>query len=440
MSRIRAFAILAALLLTGQAQAQTPAAASEKISLAERAWIASKIYSSIELYFGHWQAVPEFDLDTAYHQYLDQALASDDRRAFDLATKEFMAKLKNGHSGFWDSWLSDQEKPVGFTLAPIGDRWVVVSSRTSALTIGDAVRLLDGKRIADFVADRQRYIASSSDTVRRRSVFYASYLFPKVFTLTLEDSRTVRIDRFSQTLQPMTPPVQEGRVLEGGIAYLRIPSFERPEDERAAIEFLRAHADAKAMVIDVRGNGGGNTPSGLISAVMDRPYRDFTISTSAYIALFGAYAQIARTTPADQMSDTDKGFFGAMSGYVRPQIVTGGGLNVPTGKPIYGGPLFVLSDIGCGSSCEDFLMPLKVSGRARILGEASTGSTGQPYYLEFGNGMGFRVSTKRESFPDGSPFEGVGIQPDVEVRPTLDDLRKGADPVLAKALELARHP
>ncbi len=52
--------------------------------------------------------------------------------------------------------------------------------------------------------------------------------------------------------------------------------------------------------------------------------------------------------------------------------------------------------------------------------------------------MGFRVSTKRVSFPDGSPFEGVGIRPDLEIRPTVDDLRKGRDPVLERALELAR--
>src|SRR6185295_5991081 len=124
MSRIRTFAILTGFLLTsllaGRAQAQQPAVASEKISVAERAWIASKIYSSIELYFGHWQAVPDLDLDTAYHQYLDQAMASDDRVAFDLATKELMARLKNGHSGFWDSWLNDREQPPGFTLAPVG--------------------------------------------------------------------------------------------------------------------------------------------------------------------------------------------------------------------------------------------------------------------------------------------------------------------------------
>ncbi len=439
MSRSQRFAILAVLLFCHcLAQAQPPAAAAEKISLTERTWIASKIYASIQLYFGHWQAVPELDLDTAYRHYLDQVAASDDRVAFDLASKEFLAQLKNGHSGFWDKWLNDREKPVGFMLAPLGEHWVTVSSQSPDLAVGDAVRLLDGKPIADFVANGERYVAGSSEPARRRLLFASAFLFPKVFTLTLEDGRTVRIDRFNQKLKPVVPVVQNGRVLDGDIAFLRIPSFERREDELAAVEFLRAHAKAKAVVIDVRGNGGGNTPNDLIRAVMDRPYRDFTLSTSAYIALFGAYAQALRDSSINELGDRQKGALEALAGYERTQIVTLGGLSQPN-QPIYTGPLIVLSDGGCGSSCEDFLMPLKVSGRARIVGEASFGSTGQPFYFEFGNGMGFRVSTKRESFPDGSPFEGVGIQPDVEVRPTLEDLRQGADPALEKALALARQ-
>ncbi|HEX3529182.1 MAG TPA: hypothetical protein VH988_19155 [Thermoanaerobaculia bacterium] len=50
-------------------------------------------------------------------------------------------------------------------------------------------------------------------------------------------------------------------------------------------------------------------------------------------------------------------------------------------------------------------MQIKESKRARILGESSYGSTGQPYMVDFGNGISFRVSTRRVYFPDGSPFE-----------------------------------
>jgi carboxyl-terminal processing protease len=45
------------------------------------------------------------------------------------------------------------------------------------------------------------------------------------------------------------------------------------------------------------------------------------------------------------------------------------------------------------------------------------------------------VGAKREIFPDGSRFEGVGIKPDVAVAPTADDIRHGRD----EALEAARR-
>jgi C-terminal processing protease CtpA/Prc len=43
------------------------------------------------------------------------------------------------------------------------------------------------------------------------------------------------------------------------------------------------------------------------------------------------------------------------------------------------------------------------------------------------------VGSKHEMFPDGSPFEGVGIRPDVEVAPSVDDIRAGRDVVLEAA-------
>jgi C-terminal processing protease CtpA/Prc len=39
-------------------------------------------------------------------------------------------------------------------------------------------------------------------------------------------------------------------------------------------------------------------------------------------------------------------------------------------------------------------------------------------------------------FPDRSTFHGVGIVPDVEVKPTASDLATGRDPELLKAIEL----
>jgi carboxyl-terminal processing protease len=82
-------------------------------------------------------------------------------------------------------------------------------------------------------------------------------------------------------------------------------------------------------------------------------------------------------------------------------------------------------------------MPFKDNGRATIIGESTFGSSGQPYVQRFENGMIFRISTKREYFPDGSEFEGRGIRPNVEVHPRAEDLQSGNDVILQKAVVLA---
>lgn len=57
--------------------------------------------------------------------------------------------------------------------------------------------------------------------------------------------------------------------------------------------------------------------------------------------------------------------------------------------------------------------------RGKVIGEPTGGSTGQPlfYSLPFG-GMG-TVCSKRDLMNDGSEFVGVGIEPDVILRPSL---------------------
>jgi carboxyl-terminal processing protease len=99
----------------------------------------------------------------------------------------------------------------------------------------------------------------------------------------------------------------------------------------------------------------------------------------------------------------------------------------------YQGRLAILADGGCFSACEDFVMPFKDNGRAIVVGETTGGSTGQPYVVELGDGMQAIVGSKREMLPDGSRFEGVGIRPDVEISPTVEDLRAGRDVELEAA-------
>lgn len=419
---------------SGLAQSQEP----DTLPLEERVWIASKIYSAVQVYFAHWEAVAELDLDVAYRRYLETATASADRKDFDLATMEFFAQLRNGHSDFNDRWLwRVYGAPLGFSLRFVGGLWVVNESRLASLAVGDVVARIDGRPADEFLTDLLRYISASSDEARRTKLFWRPFLFPQEFTLGLADGREVTIRRGAQELTQQQTRVLEERTLGSGLPYLRIPSFGTPANEEAAVEFVRRHAEAPVIMIDVRGNGGGTTPVKLIEALMDRPYRDWTESTALAIALFGAYRGLAGSVRTSELGDYVRGYLDAFVGFEHAALRLPGVLRQPV-DPIYTGELILLADFGCASACEDFLLPFKQSGRAMIVGQRTRGSTGQPYLYDFENGMSFRVSAKRVYFPDGTPFEGMGIVPDVAIQPSLDDLKADRDVVLERALDLAR--
>jgi carboxyl-terminal processing protease len=408
--------------------------APSTVPLETRMEVASRIRVAVTTYFAHWQGIPDEDFDKDYATYLKAIAHTDDRRDFDFATLALFADLGNSHSNFQDTWLTTTDGDrTGLRVVSDGGPWIVRDTMRAQVPVGSLIVSVDGRPVEDFFKDMSRYIAASSDRSRRERLFNTGYLFPKVFSLGLGDGRTVRIDRAEKgsTWAPHKPPA-----LPDGVVYTRIEGFDKPAFEQDAVAFVLAHRDAKAMIVDVRGNGGGNTPSDLIHALMDRPYRDWSEASAMSVGLLNTYAQLADRESVKADPETHGFYEGFQSYFSRPMMLWPGTLQKPE-HPVYRGKLIILVDRVCISACEDFVMPFKVSGRATIVGETTAGSSGQPYMADFGNGMSFRVSAKRMSFGDGSPFEGVGIHPDVDIVPTATQLKAGEDPVLARAIQLA---
>jgi C-terminal processing protease CtpA/Prc len=74
--------------------------------------------------------------------------------------------------------------------------------------------------------------------------------------------------------------------------------------------------------------------------------------------------------------------------------------------------------------------------RGLTIGTATGGSTGQPLFIKLPGGGSGRICVKRDRFPDGREFVGLGIQPDIEVKRTVADARAGLDAELARAIEV----
>jgi carboxyl-terminal processing protease len=85
-------------------------------------------------------------------------------------------------------------------------------------------------------------------------------------------------------------------------------------------------------------------------------------------------------------------------------------------------------------------MPFKDTRRAVVIGETTQGSSGNPYRADLGNGMRVTIGAVRYRFPDVTPFEGVGIVPDVTIERRLSDVAAARDAVLERAQQLADAP
>lgn len=196
------------------------------------------------------------------------------------------------------------------------------------------------------------------------------------------------------------------RWLENKIGYIRIQAFVG-EEEKFIKRFDRALEDLKesrALVIDVRGNGGGSDM--LADMVNGRFVKEPVISSIDFWREEG----------------TDR---------YKKSI----GLVMPRGPWTYEKPVAVLIDGGCASACEHFVSGAEATGRMLLVGTPTAGAGGGPTEVALPSGAVVLISRAIGIRACGVVFEGHGIPPHIEVRPDPEKIEAGIDVVLEEALK-----
>lgn len=272
---------------------------------------------------------------------------------------------------------------------------------------------------------------------------------------------------------PPWPPTRSGR-LPDGTAILRLDSM----DERAAEDAARiidGLAPGEPLVIDVRGNRGGTRDA--LQAVATRllppgsPPIVFNAARPLLVdgAVPGELAEglAARgLRPIDDPAWSDAERAAVQRFAVAATAARGGeGATSAAGSDARFGPLHVavispaasprpdgdaaarpearrvavLCDPQCFSAADVFLAAMKEIPGVTLVGQPSGGGSGAAQRFDLGEGFSLRLSTMASFQPDGTPFDGFGVTPDIAVVPDpLDFTTRGSDRTLAKALELLR--
>jgi hypothetical protein len=197
-----------------------------------------------------------------------------------------------------------------------------------------------------------------------------------------------------------------------GIGYLSVSELDMgaAADFDAVPEIMKGFMNTRALIIDLRANAGGSEPLGFKVAGW------FTSERRLYMK------HVYRDAASESgWSEVRERWFD------------------PAGEgKYYAKPIIVLSGRKVMSSAESFLMMLKVCPSATVVGAPTYGSSGNPKATALSNGVKVYLPSWKSMTPDGTCIEGVGIMPDVVVDPPDEAFRSG-DPVLEKALEVARE-
>jgi hypothetical protein len=208
-----------------------------------------------------------------------------------------------------------------------------------------------------------------------------------------------------------TEPAVTWRRLGGGIGYVRIAGFvEDPAERRRLDDAFTDLAATRGLVIDLRGNSGGNL--GLAMRLGDRLFATQTMA--------GSFAtrralDAAGVTTMDALPDDAFQTFGGYEVEAFQEALThAGAVRIATGgrAPTYGSPVALLVDGRCASTTEAMAAVIKESGRARLFGEATAGRMLSSRHLPVLGGYTLRVAYADFRTPGGLNVEGVGVTPD----------------------------
>jgi carboxyl-terminal processing protease len=194
-------------------------------------------------------------------------------------------------------------------------------------------------------------------------------------------------------------PVVESELREDGIAYVQMFDFSTDANVKlneAVQEML--DQDPTGLILDLRGNPGGWLHEAILTAGLFLPEGDLVL--------------------IERLKDgTDRNFETTEQ---------------PTAPDI---PMVVLVDGGSASASEIVAGALQDQGRATLIGEKTFGKGSVQIPHQLSNGAELRVTIARWFTPNDRAIHGEGLEPDITVELSPEDLDAELDPQLDRAVE-----
>ena len=429
------------------AQAQPPADGRYQWtgSVEQKLWGLMTVWAEAKINFPYFDRIPAIDWDTKVQDYVPKVLSADSLEGYYEVLMEFVALLKDGHTRIVPPWMfvkPGHDQPPVELQAVEGNFFVARAGDTEEIRkqkIFPGLKVLEIGRVPVRTCLEENVLKFNSwgtpqagETIGLMGVL-SGPLNSRVPIKVEDPDGTVRdvsltrnsTDKNGNPFLPRSvqwsmfdPPI-ETKMVKPDICYIKVSNFG---SDKVVEEFRKVFDNldltrTRGIILDVRYNLGGKGTHAytLVSFLTDQPMEASKWKSISYVPAYRSW--------------------GRPTGWIEG----GPSLIAPRDGKRFSGPLVVLTGAGTFSAAEDFLVPLQYGKRAVLVGEKTGGSTGNPINIRLPGGGSFMVVSKRDTFPDGREFVGLGISPDLEVHPTQKDLLKGTDPVLQKGIDVIEN-
>ena len=374
-----------------------------------------------EIFEDVWKTINEQYYDASFNgvdwqesgkRYRPRVEAAKNDTEFYRLLEEMLAELRDAHTVFNRprANANDNINPagsVGISLGEVEDKTVIVEvepdsdAAHAGVKPGMILRSVNGKSVAELYNEIRSHFAGSSTEQAMKGAMHGALLYGGFLGTSrefgIEDFNgkifDVRVTHFAAA--PSEIPTLTARRLPSSFGYIEFAEWKPPVDERFKTELAKL-MDTSGLIIDLRGNSGGQT-----DILLNIGSLFFPAKTS-----FGSFSK---------------------RGGQPEQIIT------HKLDRIYKGRVIVLVDEVSASASELFAVAMQENSRARIIGRQTCGCVlNQASKKERGGGT-LRWSARVYSSPQGHILEGIGVSLDEKVALTISDLRRGRDATLEAA-------
>ena len=429
------------------------------LSKADKIYGLSKFWQEVNYNFVYLDKVNREMWDSTYKALITEVQDTKDDYEYFRLLQKFCALLKDGHTNVY--FPKAVEKLVYNTffgdyrlfLTNIDGRTIVTRvnlSKKDEIPIGTEVVKVNGLKTKDYAAKYViPYISSSTDYIvenRAASKLFSAPVgtsFDVVFRLPDGKKKKMKLTHAETTEKEVYPPFEKRtfldfKWLEEDIAYVSLNTFSIRKINELFEAKLPELSRAKALVIDLRKNGGGSTGVGL--DILSHLTNDTLLygslnSSRLHIPSFKAWGTwtAAKDTVGNAWATQEYLSYRDQYFHFFPYAPdTARVADFPKRIVV---PTAILIGNNTASAAEDFLIYADNQAHMTKIGSPTFGSTGQPFLFQLPGGANARICTKKDTYPDGKEFVGYGVQPDILVKKTYEDYLQNRDPVLERALE-----